>query len=73
MRKSGALTEQNVPHVIWDNMTLCEDLGERFLWTDRLCMFQDNPQDFRQQISAINQIFRGALPTIVAATNGKCT
>ena len=62
----GAIHESSVPAFIWDAITLCRDLGERYLWVDRLCIVQDEKASKKAQIKAMDKIYRGAFATIVA-------
>ncbi|KAI1451331.1 heterokaryon incompatibility protein-domain-containing protein [Annulohypoxylon moriforme] len=58
-----------MPDVIADAVALRRDLGERFLWVDRLCIVQDDQDSKPGQISAMDRIYRSATFTIVAALN----
>lgn len=57
----------NLPKTIEDAMTICESLGQRFLWVDRLCIVQDDEAKKGHQIHAMADIFQSAILTIVAA------
>ena len=69
LRKAGSFDCHNIPRLIWDAMILCNDLGERYLWVDRLCIIQDDLQAMRSQIMAMDAIYQGAAMTIVAAVD----
>lgn len=57
---------KDVPDTIQDAMQVCIQLGERFLWVDRLCIIQDS-SDKLHQIKLIDQIYSSADFVIVAA------
>ncbi|KAL8863324.1 MAG: hypothetical protein Q9178_000004 [Gyalolechia marmorata] len=67
---TGALLESmhHLPRTIKDAMLLVKKLGERYLWVDSLCIVQDDENDRRTQIPAMNQIYSSATLTIVAAS-----
>ncbi|KAI5920474.1 HET-domain-containing protein [Camillea tinctor] len=65
----GKLSEITLPGVISDAISLCRDLGETYLWIDRLCIIQDHPELKPAQILAMDRIYRSATFTIVAALN----
>lgn len=58
-----------IPDVIADAIALCRDLGERFLWVDRLCIVQDDQYNKPGQINAMDKIYHLATFTIIAALN----
>ncbi|KAI0550020.1 heterokaryon incompatibility protein-domain-containing protein [Xylaria curta] len=60
------LFDQNLPPLISDAINLCRELGERYLWVDRLCIIQDDAQSKHSQISAMDTIYQQASFTIVA-------
>lgn len=57
----------NVPTTIRDAIKLCALLGQKYLWVDRVCIVQDDPQTKREQLSAMAWIYANAEFTIVAA------
>lgn len=63
----GALEQRNL---FADVMALCHNLGQRYLWIDRLCVVQDDPADLATQIHAMDAIYHGAILTIVTLTEG---
>lgn len=56
-----------MPVTIQDAISLCAQLGERYLWVDSLCIVQDTP-DKHSQIQQMDQIYHNAALCIVAAT-----
>ncbi|KAH7092560.1 hypothetical protein FB567DRAFT_517449 [Paraphoma chrysanthemicola] len=48
-------------------MTVCEQLQERYLWVDKMCIVQDDVNDKNRQINAIGQISSSARLVIIAA------
>ncbi|KAK8197265.1 heterokaryon incompatibility protein-domain-containing protein [Phyllosticta capitalensis] len=64
LMQDGALVESRTPKSIFDAMQACVQLGERFLWADRLCIIQDDEDDKQRQIDSMASIFRSAKFTI---------
>lgn len=56
-----------ISKTVSDAISLCRELGERYLWVDTLCIIQDSPRDKMWQIGRMGRIYRGAVLTIVAA------
>lgn len=69
LRAPGGLKQQDYPMLIWDFLTLGKALGERYLWTDRLCIIQDDPIDKPIQINAMDAIYRNASFTIIVTAD----
>jgi hypothetical protein len=53
---------------IRDTMSLVEQLGQRFLWVDAICIIQDDPVDLGVQIQHMNMVYGCAALTVVAAS-----
>ena len=53
---------------IRDAIFVCEQLGERYLWADVLCIVQDSAQDMELQILRMRQIYSTAKCTITAVS-----
>lgn len=68
-----SLTRIGLPRIILHAMSLCRDLGEQFLWVDRLCIVQDDWDSKSAQIGAMDLIYRSASFTIIAALNSRTT
>ncbi|KAI0387168.1 heterokaryon incompatibility protein-domain-containing protein [Hypomontagnella monticulosa] len=67
------LSESCLPEVIWDSIKFCQDIGQRYLWVDRLCVYQDDDDKDRLrqvQIDAMDAIYSLATLTLVACANG---
>ncbi|KAL7788958.1 heterokaryon incompatibility protein domain-containing protein [Trichoderma ceciliae] len=60
------LWDLNLPPLISDAITLCIDLGERYMWVDRLCIIQDDARSKHSQVSAMDIIYERAAFTIIA-------
>ncbi|KAF2492972.1 HET-domain-containing protein [Lophium mytilinum] len=59
---------ESIPKTIQDAMILCQNIGERYLWVDTLCIIQDDDTDRHIQISNMDIIYSQAILTIVAAS-----
>ncbi|PMD42787.1 HET-domain-containing protein [Hyaloscypha variabilis F] len=57
-----------LPKTIRDAMNLVEQLGQRFLWVDAMCIIQDDPVDLDVQIQHMNVVYGCATLTVVAAS-----
>jgi hypothetical protein len=55
------------PPTILDAVDVTKQLGEKYLWVDRLCINQSNLQEKQVLISKMDAIYEGAEFTIVAA------
>ncbi|KAK8073596.1 hypothetical protein PG994_004495 [Apiospora phragmitis] len=71
LENPGSLTESRLPKLILHAMSLCRELGEEFLWVDRLCIVQDDQDLKSAQIEAMGSIYRSASFTIFAALNSR--
>ena len=68
MRKDGLLEVlHELPQTITDAIEVVKAMGERYLWTDALCILQENTEESLEQISYMDRVFSGAVCTIVAA------
>ncbi|KAL1619776.1 hypothetical protein SLS54_006372 [Diplodia seriata] len=55
-----------LPSTIRDAMDLCRAIGQSFLWSDLLCIVQDDPAGRHVQIQQMDAIYNQATLTIVA-------
>ncbi len=67
----GGLAAVSLPDIISDAISLCRDLGERYLWIDRFCIIQDDGISKPAQIAAMDKIYRSASLAIIAALNDR--
>lgn len=58
---------QDLPRTIPDAMRVCKQMGQRYLWVDRLCIVQDYKEDKYGQIRSLEAIYSRADLVIVAA------
>ncbi|KAH7357408.1 heterokaryon incompatibility protein-domain-containing protein [Pyrenochaeta sp. MPI-SDFR-AT-0127] len=68
LKQGRYLSASDIPPVINDAMQVCEKLGERYLWADRLCVIQDDSDTKHRQIAAMDSIYSLATLVIVAAS-----
>lgn len=66
LQKPGGLAAICLPRVITDSMKFVLDLGERYLWVDRLCVVQDGPAK-QHQLNGMGNIYAGSYFTLIAA------
>ncbi|KAI8303081.1 hypothetical protein K4K61_007465 [Colletotrichum sp. SAR11_59] len=67
----GSLSSVSLPRIITDTISLCRDLGERYLWVDRLCIVQDDKRSKPDQIDGMDRIYRSAAFAIMAALDNR--
>lgn len=70
MEKPGGLKREVLPEVIVDAIQLCAELGQRYLWIDRLCIVQDDLDTKAEQLDAMGVIYHRAFLTVVALGDG---
>ncbi|KAL2680457.1 hypothetical protein Neosp_008058 [[Neocosmospora] mangrovei] len=73
LEQPSGLDQIALPPVITDTMLLCKQLGENYLWVDRLCIIQDDTDSKHGQIRGMDRIYRSANLTIMAAINDRDT
>ena len=64
--RSGGLGRKimEIPKTIRDSIELVRRIGERYLWVDALCIIQDDPIDFKEQISEMGNTYKNSILTI---------
>ncbi|KAI1771186.1 HET-domain-containing protein [Hypoxylon cercidicola] len=61
------LLPDNLPLVITDAIAVTKSLGFRYLWIDKFCITQDQPEVKHRQIADMDAIYANSELTIVAA------
>jgi hypothetical protein len=56
-----------LPKTIEDALSVCRRVGIQYIWVDRYCIDQENPQEKHALISQMDKIYQGAELTIIAA------
>ena len=56
-----------LPRTIEDAITVTQAHGFQYLWIDRYCIDQKKPEEVRTQVNKMDEIYKGADVTIVAA------
>jgi len=54
------------PQTLRDATEIAERFRARYVWIDRLCIFQDSLDDRRRQASSMHHVYRNALLSIAA-------
>ncbi|KAI0410879.1 heterokaryon incompatibility protein-domain-containing protein [Xylaria grammica] len=73
LQRQGSLSAYVLPEVIQDSMQFCRDIGQRYLWVDRLCIYQDKDDGDglkQAQIAGMGAIYWLATVTLVASADG---
>jgi hypothetical protein len=64
---SQSIDVERLQQTLKDAIRTAKEIGIVYLWVDALCIIQDSEADKRREISRMDQIYRNALFTIVAA------
>lgn len=67
LKLPGGLPPSELPATIEDAIQVCVSLNERYLWADRLCIVQDDPENMQYQIDSMGAIFSSATLVLIAA------
>jgi hypothetical protein len=68
LQPRSLLNEWNsLPRTIHDAIVLVRKLGVEYLWVDSLCLVQDDDEDIKQGVDAMDKIYSKAWLTIIAA------
>lgn len=59
-----------LPKTFLEAMLVTRSLNIRYLWIDSLCIIQDSPEDWLQQATVMNRVYKNSIITI-AATGAK--
>ena len=68
LQKHGSLRSMALPRTILHALSVVEELQERYLWVDALCIIQDSASMQQSQIARMDQIYANALLTIIATS-----
>ncbi len=69
LERANSLTkyERLIPQTIKDAITLTLQIGERYLWVDSLCIFQDEEVSNFTQLTSMGRIYGEAILTVANA------
>lgn len=70
-RLSGGLKNILLPKIISDTVSLCKDLGEKYLLVDQLCNIQDDAESKHGQIRDMDKIYGSVAFTTIIAINDR--
>ncbi|KPM39570.1 hypothetical protein AK830_g7010 [Neonectria ditissima] len=65
LSQPGSLSTAVLPRTISDALQACKNLGQRYIWVDRLCVCQDDP-NIKVLLDLMGAIYHNASFTIVA-------
>jgi hypothetical protein len=63
----------DLPRGIEDAMEVTKNLGFRYIWIDKYCIYQNSDQDKGHQIRQMDMIYQGSVLTIIAAAGDENT
>jgi hypothetical protein len=63
-----SLENRTLPRTVADAIQVCKEIGVRLLWVDTLCIIQDDVAEKKRTLAAMDQIYKSAVLTIVAAS-----
>lgn len=67
----GGVAKISLPAIVSDAIALCKELGENYLWIDRICIVQDDAINKHDQIRGMDRIYQSASFSIIAALNSR--
>ncbi|KAK0384150.1 hypothetical protein NLU13_8239 [Sarocladium strictum] len=56
----------NLPKTFREAMSVAQRFSVDYIWIDRLCIFQDSPDDWKREASAMQDVYRNAVFSIAA-------
>lgn len=56
----------NLPKTFRDAIDVAQHFDVHYIWIDRLCIFQDSPEDWQRESSTMQDVYRNALFSISA-------
>ena len=63
------IPEAILPQTIYDALAWVRELGERYVWIDSMCIFQDSADDWQREASQMASTYGNATMTLVAASS----
>lgn len=63
----GGIPWSTIPKTIQDGIRVTETFGYSMIWVDSLCIVQDDEENMSQELTGMEQVYRSAVFTIVAA------
>ncbi|KAF1962508.1 HET-domain-containing protein, partial [Byssothecium circinans] len=63
-----SLENRKLPRTISEAIRVCQEISIRYLWVDTLCIIQDDKVEKSHSLSAMDQIYKSAILTIIAAS-----
>lgn len=60
-----------IPKTIQDGIRVAETFGFNVIWVDSICILQDDEEDMSKELIGMEQVYRSAVFTIVAASSDR--
>lgn len=68
----AGISEDEIPPVLKDAITITRALGVPYLWIDALCILQGDTDDWDRQCAQMDKIYGSALVTLFAGSSNSC-
>lgn len=68
----AGISEDEIPPVLRDAITITKALGVPYLWIDSLCILQRDTEDWDRQCAQMDKIYGSALVTLFAGSSSSC-
>ncbi|KAF9887083.1 hypothetical protein FE257_010577 [Aspergillus nanangensis] len=63
----------SLPQTFQDTIRVTQELGQRYLWIDSLCIIQDDPEDWAREANTMERVYSMAYFTIAAISAQSAT
>ncbi|KAL0932229.1 uncharacterized protein CTRU02_213182 [Colletotrichum truncatum] len=70
--RQNGFSPSDLPRTLRDAVQVTHELGVDYLWIDALCIIQGSAEDWAQESSQMESVYRNAYLTIVAANAADC-
>jgi hypothetical protein len=72
-RHRSRIPHRELPRTFQDAVQIAQTLGIGYLWIDSLCIRQDDPAEWEQEATRMDQVYMGATLTIAASDGGSAS
>lgn len=61
---------ESLPLTFKDAVQITRGLGVRYLWIDSLCIIQDSPEDWKEEVAIMGRVYSQLIMTLTASSSG---